>query len=111
VIKQELEASTVKAVPTASVVNTFTREFEEEVLIKFRVKKVLSSLHLDRLDIFNDAFSETSIYDLGVDSLDSVLFVMTLEEEFGIEIHDEEAEHITTVQQAIDCVNRKLKEA
>jgi len=43
--------------------------------------------------------------DLGADSLDTVELVMALEEEFECEIPDEEAEKITTVQQAIDYVN------
>ena len=42
--------------------------------------------------------------DLGADSLDTVELVMALEEEFETEIPDEEAEKITTVQQAIDYV-------
>lgn len=42
--------------------------------------------------------------DLGADSLDTVELVMALEEEFGCEIPDEEAEKITTVQQAIDYI-------
>ncbi|MDA0236543.1 MAG: acyl carrier protein [Proteobacteria bacterium] len=47
--------------------------------------------------------------DLGADSLDTVELVMALEEEFECEIPDEEAEKITTVQQAIDYVNAHLK--
>ncbi|MDH5751525.1 MAG: acyl carrier protein [Deltaproteobacteria bacterium] len=43
--------------------------------------------------------------DLGADSLDQVELVMALEEEFGIEIPDEEAEKITTVEAAINYVN------
>lgn len=43
--------------------------------------------------------------DLGADSLDTVELVMALEEEFDTEIPDEEAEKITTVQQAIDYIN------
>ena len=43
--------------------------------------------------------------DLGADSLDTVEVVMALEEEFETEIPDEDAEKITTVQQAIDYVN------
>ena len=45
------------------------------------------------------------VNDLGADSLDTVELVMALEEEFDCEIPDEEAEKITTVQQAIDYVN------
>ena len=45
------------------------------------------------------------VNDLGADSLDTVELVMALEEEFECEIPDEEAENITTIQQAIDYVN------
>ena len=47
--------------------------------------------------------------DLGADSLDTVELVMALEEEFETEIPDEDAEKITTVQQAIDYVNARRK--
>ena len=46
--------------------------------------------------------------DLGADSLDTVELVMALEEEFDCEIPDDEAEKITTVQQAIDYINAHL---
>ena len=45
------------------------------------------------------------VEDLGADSLDTVELVMALEEEFGVEIPDEEAEKITTVQLAVDYIN------
>ena len=45
------------------------------------------------------------VADLGADSLDTVELVMALEEEFEIEIPDEKAEKITTVQQAVDYIN------
>ena len=48
------------------------------------------------------------IDDLGADSLDTVELVMALEEEFETEIPDEEAEKITTVQEAIDYINNNL---
>lgn len=53
-------------------------------------------------EIKNDA---SFVDDLGADSLDTVELVMALEEEFETEIPDEEAEKITTVQNAIDYVN------
>jgi acyl carrier protein len=49
--------------------------------------------------------------DLGADSLDTVELVMALEEEFEIEIPDEDAEKITTVQQAIDYIRARQTEA
>ena len=49
------------------------------------------------------------IEDLGADSLDIVELVMALEEEFGTEIPDEDAEKITTVQQAIDYIKAHVK--
>ena len=56
-------------------------------------------------EIKNDA---SFVDDLGADSLDTVELVMALEEEFETEIPDEDAEKITTVQQAIDyIVSRK----
>ena len=48
------------------------------------------------------------IDDLGADSLDTVELVMALEEEFDTEIPDDDAEKITTVQQAIDYINKNL---
>ena len=44
--------------------------------------------------------------DLGADSLDLVELIMAMEEEFDVEIPDEEAEKIATVQNAIDFVNK-----
>ena len=53
---------------------------------------------------------ETSfVNDLGADSLDTVELVMALEDEFEMEIPDEQAEKITTVQQAIDYAKANVK--
>jgi len=59
-------------------------------------------------EIKNDA---SFVDDLGADSLDTVELVMALEEEFETEIPDEEAEKITTVQNAIDYVAASKKDA
>jgi len=48
------------------------------------------------------------IDDLGADSLDTVEVVMALEEEFGIEIPDEDAEKITTVGEAVKYIEEKV---
>jgi acyl carrier protein len=71
-----------------------------------RVKSVVvKQLGVKDEDVKNDS---KFIDDLGADSLDTVELVMGLEEEFDTEIPDEEAEKITTVQQAIDYVNKNL---
>jgi len=49
--------------------------------------------------------------DLGADSLDTVELVMALEEEFGVEIPDEDAEGIATVQNAVDYIDSKKTSA
>ena len=68
-----------------------------------RVKKiVLEHLGVEEAKVAENA---SFIDDLGADSLDTVELVMALEEEFETEIPDEEAEKITTVQNAIDYVN------
>ena len=68
-----------------------------------RVKKIV----IEQLGVKEDEVTDSSsvVDDLGADSLDTVELVMALEEEFECEIPDEEAEKITTVQQAIDYVN------
>ena len=68
-----------------------------------RVKKVISDqLGVEVEKIKDDA---SFVEDLGADSLDTVELVMALEEEMEIEIPDEDAEKITTVQKAIDYVS------
>ena len=49
------------------------------------------------------------VNDLGADSLDQVELVMAVEDEFGLEIPDEEAEKLATVQQTIDYVTANVK--
>lgn len=51
------------------------------------------------------------IDDLGADSLDTVELVMAFEEEFDVEIPDEDAQDITTVQAAVDYLSKKLQES
>jgi acyl carrier protein len=51
--------------------------------------------------------SKTFIDDLGLDSLDAVEVIVSLEDEYGIEIDDDEVEKLKTVQDLIDCVVRK----
>lgn len=71
--------------------------------IEERVKKIV----VEQLGVGEDQVTSEASFvdDLGADSLDTVELVMALEEEFDTEIPDEEAEKITTVQQAIDYIN------
>ncbi len=72
-----------------------------------RVKKIVAEqLGANEADIKNES---KFVDDLGADSLDTVELVMALEEEFECEIPDEDAEKITSVQQAIDYVTAHVK--
>ncbi len=72
-----------------------------------KVKKIISEqLGVPEGDVKPEA---SFVNDLGADSLDTVELVMALEEEFGIEIPDEDAEKIATVQNAIDYIKAKAK--
>ena len=75
--------------------------------IEQRVKKIVAEqLGTKEADVKN---TSSFVDDLGADSLDTVELVMALEEEFDCEIPDEEAEKITTVQQAVDYINKNIK--
>ena len=75
---------------------------KKQMSIEERVKKIIvEQLGVKEEDVKSEA---SFVEDLGADSLDTVELVMALEEEFDIEIPDEEAEKITTVQSAIDYV-------
>ena len=77
--------------------------------IEAKVKSIIA----DQLGVGEDEIKPESsfIEDLGADSLDIVELVMAMEEEFEVEIPDEEAEKIRTVQQAMDYVTTHLKKA
>lgn len=76
--------------------------------IEARVKKiVVEQLGVKDEEVTNDA---SFVDDLGADSLDTVELVMALEEEFETEIPDEDAEKITTIQQAIDYIKTHKEE-
>ena len=84
-----------------------TRKGNRMETIEQRVKKIVAEqLGVNEADIKPES---TFVDDLGADSLDTVELVMALEEEFECEIPDEEAEKITSVQQAIDYINSHLK--
>ena len=72
-----------------------------------RVKKIV----VDNLGVDPDKVTENAsfIEDLGADSLDTVELVMAFEEEFGIEIPDEDAEKITRVKEAVEYIESHAK--
>ncbi len=75
--------------------------------IEQRVKKIVAEqLGVNEADVKNES---SFVNDLGADSLDTVELVMALEEEFETEIPDEDAEKITTVQQATDYIQSHQK--
>ena len=71
-----------------------------------KVKEII----IDKLGIDDGKITKEAkfIDDLGADSLDTVELIMQFEEEFGIEIPDEEAEGLLSVGQAVDYITNKL---
>lgn len=66
-----------------------------------RIKKVVA----EQLEVpMGDIKIESSLKELGADSLDAVELVMAIEEEFGISIPDEEAEKLLTIKQILDKI-------
>ena len=78
---------------------------EREELLK-KVRTIVA----DKLSISEDQITEEASFidDLGADSLDTVELVMALEDEFGMDIPDEEAEKLTTVGKALDYILSNL---
>ena len=70
--------------------------------VQERVKKII----VEQLGVGDDQVTSEASFvdDLGADSLDTVELVMALEEEFDIDIPDEAAEKITTVESAVDFI-------
>ena len=75
--------------------------------VEERVKEII----VEQLGVEEDEVNPNAkfIEDLGADSLDIVELVMAMEEEFEVEIPDEEAEHIKTVQDAVNFINEHKK--
>ena len=75
--------------------------------IEQAVKKIIAEqLGVNEAEIKNDS---SFVDDLGADSLDTVELVMAFEEEFGIEIPDEDAEKITRVKEAVEYIESHAK--
>ena len=71
--------------------------------IEDKVKKIIAEkLSVDLVEVIPEA---SFVDDLGADSLDLVELIMTMEEEFDIDISDEDAEKLESVKDAIDFIN------
>jgi len=74
--------------------------------VEEKVKEIIAEqLGLEKEDIQPDA---SFIDDLGADSLDLVEMIMTIEDEYDVEISDDDAERIATVQDAINFIKEKM---
>ncbi len=77
------------------------------------IEEQVKSIVAEQLGVKEEEVTPAASFvdDLGADSLDTVELVMALEEEFETEIPDEEAEKITTVQQAIDFIKARADQS
>jgi acyl carrier protein len=77
------------------------------------IEEQVKSIVAEQLGVKEEEVTAAASFvdDLGADSLDTVELVMALEEEFETEIPDEDAEKITTVQQAIDFIKARAEQA
>ena len=75
--------------------------------VEARVKAIIvEQLGVDAEEVTSEA---SFVEDLGADSLDTVELIMAFEEEFGVEISDDEAEKIRKVRDAIDYIDKRAK--
>jgi acyl carrier protein len=75
------------------------------------ISEKVKGIIVEQLGVDQDQVTEDASFvdDLGADSLDQVELVMALEEEFGIEIPDEDAEKITRVKEAVSYIQEHAK--
>lgn len=77
------------------------------------IEEKVKDIIVDKLGVSQDKVKPEAhfVEDLGADSLDTVELVMAFEDEFNVEIPDEDAQNITTVKSAIEYLTNKSKEA
>nr|YP_010197819.1 acyl carrier protein [Gracilaria isabellana]UAD86235.1 acyl carrier protein [Gracilaria isabellana] len=80
-------------------------------LPRLSVFERVQSVVVEQLSVeIEEVRAEATFTDLGADSLDTVELVMAFEEEFGIEIPDENAENIQNINQAVEFIKSKISE-
>ncbi len=86
--------------------NTQTRNFMSDKSIEERVKDII----VDQLGVSADQVTPEAkfVEDLGADSLDTVELVMALEEEFDVEVPDDEAEKLQAVKDVVSFISSKV---
>ncbi len=78
---------------------------------KAEIRNKVTSIIAQILRISKEGITEeVTLEDLGADSLNRVEFVMELEESFGVEIKDEDAETLDTLGQTVDYIHKLIKE-
>jgi acyl carrier protein len=106
--RQHVGTDNLHQINRHQIINFFLRGMGNMSTIEERVKKIV----IEQLGVKEDEVTANASFvdDLGADSLDTVELVMALEEEFETEIPDEDAEKITTVQQAVDYIKAHSKD-
>jgi acyl carrier protein len=85
-------------------------QYDENAKSEDEILEKLKALVIDRLNVEEEQIKPDASFveDLGADSLDIVELIMGIEEEFDVEIPDEDAEHLRNVGDALAYVRRKL---
>ena len=99
--------------PKYQELTDFQRLFLGEAITMSSIEEQVKGIVAEQLGVKQEEVTNDASFvdDLGADSLDTVELVMALEEEFETEIPDEDAEKITTVQQAIDFVTARQSDS